>query len=125
MTEIFPFINTIIFQKYRIIKEIGVGAYSKVFTAENISNKKLVALKMQDRRSKYFDQLKHEAYYLVLLKGLGIPNFISYGRFKNYNILIEELLGESLETIIYFSKLLSKLKMYLFIMLFLLHYTMS
>ena len=108
MSENFPFVNTIIFQKYRIINKIGEGAYSNVYSAENIINKKLVALKIQDRK-KFFDQLKNEAYYLVLLKGFGIPNLISYGHFKNYNILIEELLGNSLE-ILFKKNLLHKNK---------------
>ena len=96
MSGNFPFINQLIFQKYRIINKIGEGAYSNVYSAENIMDKKLVALKIQDKK-KFFDQLKNEAFYLVSLKGFGIPNFISYGHFKNYNILVEELLGKSLE----------------------------
>ena len=98
MSENFPLVNTIIFQKYRIINKIGRGACSDVYSAENIINKKLVALKIQERKI-FFDQLKHEAFYLVLIKGFGIPNLVSYGHFKNYNILIEELLGNSLEVL--------------------------
>ena len=96
MNENFPFQNHIIFQKYRVIKQIGEGAYSKVFSAENIINKHQVALKIQDKRI-FFNQLQQEAYYLLLLKGFGIPNLISYGYYKNYNILVEELLGSTLE----------------------------
>ena len=41
--------------------------------------------------------LESESYYLFTLQGgLGIPKFISYGHTKNYNILIETLLGKSL-----------------------------
>ena len=43
------------------------------------------------------EKLEKEAYYLYLLKGFGIPKIISYGFSGNYNILIEELLGKSLE----------------------------
>ena len=40
--------------------------------------------------------LESEAYILLLLKGIGIPNVISYGKVMNYKLLIEELLGKSI-----------------------------
>jgi len=44
--------------------------------------------------------IESEAYTLYSLqKGFGIPKLISYGIIKNYNILIDTLLGESLENI--------------------------
>ena len=49
-----------------------------------------------EKRSSFNNFLETEAYYLFILKGLGIPNLISYGHNKKYNILIETLLGKSL-----------------------------
>ena len=44
--------------------------------------------------------LESEAYNLFnLQKGIGIPKLITYGHIKNYNILIETLLGNSVENI--------------------------
>ena len=40
--------------------------------------------------------LESEAYILILLKGIGIPNVISYRKVINYKLLIEELLGKSI-----------------------------
>ena len=41
--------------------------------------------------------LESEAYYLYNLQGgIGIPKFISYGHVGKYNVLIEELLDQSL-----------------------------
>ena len=53
-------------------------------------------MKIQDKKQKY-GNLEKEVYYLIQLKGKGIPKVISYGFSGNYNILIEELLGKSLE----------------------------
>ena len=43
-----------------------------------------------------FDYLGKEIYFLILLKGIGIPNVISFGQVMNYKVLIEELLGKSI-----------------------------
>ena len=40
--------------------------------------------------------LESEAYYLFSLRGTGIPEVLSFGRRKHYNILVEPLLGKSL-----------------------------
>ena len=53
-------------------------------------------MKIQEKKEVY-GKLEKEAYYLYLLKGFGIPKIISYGFSGNYNILIEESLGKSLE----------------------------
>ena len=53
-------------------------------------------MKVQNKKQKY-GTLEKEAYYLIHLKGIGIPKIISYGFSGKYNILIEELLGKSLE----------------------------
>ena len=65
-------------------------------SAKNLVDKNMVAVKIQDKYQIY-GNLEKEAYYLYLLKGFGIPKIISYGFSGNYNILIEELLGKSLE----------------------------
>ena len=91
------FLNKLIFGKYKINKKIGIGAHSIIFSGININNKELVALKIQKKGFFINENIEKEAYYLLQLKGYGIPKIISFGHFGKYNILIEELLGESLE----------------------------
>ena len=88
--------NKIIFGKYKIIKNIGKGAYSKVFLTKNIINQDLFALKIQNKSHK-FGSLESEAFYLFRLKNIGIPKIFSYGHLGQYYILVEELLGKTLE----------------------------
>ena len=45
--------------------------------------------------------LEREAYILYSLKGFGIPEVIAYGQNIKYNILIQELLGKSINIIFY------------------------
>ena len=89
--------NKLIFGKYKIIKEEkGNGISSKVFLAKNIMDQEFVTLKIQEK-TQILGDLEKEAYYLFQLKGIGIPKVISYGHSGKYKILVEELLGKSLE----------------------------
>ena len=88
--------NDIIFKKYKIIKRIGKGSFGVIYLAERIIDKKLFALKAEKINTQY-NFLESEAFFLYTLQGFGIPKFISYGHTKKCNILIEELLGKSLE----------------------------
>jgi len=90
------FFNKTIFGKFKLINLIGKGSYSLVFSAENLVDKSKVAVKIQDK-SQIYGNLEKEAYYLYILKGTGIPKIISYGKYKKYYILVEQLLGKSLQ----------------------------
>ena len=90
------FLNKIIFRKFQIIKLIGRGAYSRVFSVRNLANQNILAMKIQDKLQ-FYGNLENEAYILYHLKGLGIPKIISYGHYGKYNILVMQLLGKSLE----------------------------
>jgi len=88
-----------IFKKYKPIKKIGEGCFGNVYSVIRLKDKSAFAMKTEKINAKE-KMLESEAYILYnLQKGLGIPKLITYGRIKNYNILIETLLGESLENI--------------------------
>ena len=85
----------IFFNKYKLQKLINKSEFSYVYQGINIKSKELVAIKLEDRITMK-NILESEAYILFNLKGIGIPNIISYGKNKKYNILVEELLGPTL-----------------------------
>ena len=88
-------LSLIFFKKYKPLKIIGEGTFSVVYEGVNIQNKEKVALKIEQKDSK-ISLLKEEAYTIYNLRGYGILKFISFGHSKDYNILIEPLLGKSL-----------------------------
>ena len=92
-------VNRIIFQKYLPIKTIGKSSYSSVFLSKCVKEKKYVAIKIQNKNSITSD-LEQEAYYLYLLRGFGIPKIISYGISGNYKVLVEALLGKSIDVLL-------------------------
>ena len=85
-------------------KLINKSEFSEVYQGINIIKKEPVVIKIENRMA-IFNILESEAYILFTLKGFGIPNLISYGKSGKYNILVEELLGPSLNDILKLRKI--------------------
>ena len=92
------FRNDLIFKKYRIINKISEGVFGDIYLVLNIENNISYAMKVEKRDSN-IQLLKGECYNLYNLKGYGIPKLITGGKHNKYYILIEELLGQSLNDI--------------------------
>ena len=88
----------LVFKKYKVGKLIYKTQISLIHEGINEITKEQVAMKFEKIGGK-FDLLGTEIYYLLLLKGIGIPNVKSYGQVMNYKVLIEELLGKSIFSI--------------------------
>ena len=85
----------LIFKKYKPIKKIATGAFSEVYGGMNIIENTKIAMKIENKNSKR-PSLQSESFFLYSLKGLGIPQILSYGVNKEYNILVMPLLGKNL-----------------------------
>ena len=88
--------NQVFFKKYRCIKKLGEGSFGMIYKAEY--NDEYFALKFEDRL-KGSNLLESEAAIMSYLKGPNIPYVKSFGFSGNYQILIMQLLGKSLEDI--------------------------
>ena len=88
--------NKIYFSKYKLDSKIGQGSFGKIYSAHNINNGELFALKLEKRNGAN-SLLEIETYILCYLKGEGIPFIKSFGFSGDYNVLVMELLGKSLE----------------------------
>ena len=94
-----PYIKKLIFSKYLIRKKIGKGSFGTVYQGINTSNNEKIALKVEKRDKNDPGTLENEALRLVYLQGEGIPSVYCYGNNIEHNLLVEELLGKSLEEI--------------------------
>ena len=95
--------NHLFFGRYKIIKKIDQGTFGEVFLGLNTKTKDKVAIKLEPKRNP-LHFLQTEAFYLFMLKGFGIPKIEAFGHNERYNILVETLLGKSLNYLFYKNK---------------------
>ena len=88
--------NQLYFSKYRAIKKLGEGSFGKVYKGQYKGE--FYALKFESRAEGQ-NLLETEATIMSYLKGPNIPFVKSYGSNTEYNILVMQLLGKSLEDI--------------------------
>jgi serine/threonine protein kinase len=87
--------NPVVFKKYKVKKKLGEGAFGDVYLGQAIENNQYVAMKVEARKIAK-PILESEAFLLYSIAGLGIPEVKSFGKVKNYTVLVEPLLGKSL-----------------------------
>ena len=96
------FLNKIILNKYKIIKKIRRGSQAQIYLGENIKTLEQFAIKVEKNKSENC-LLKNEIYILGNLqntnsqKKTGIVEMYNCLKYKDYLILIEKLLGNSLD----------------------------
>ena len=84
-------------------KKLGSGAFGEVFVAKEIATGNEVAVKVESNRTRH-PQLLHEAKLIKLLKGKGIPELKGAIIEGDYNVMVMELLGPSLENLFKYCK---------------------
>eukprot|EP01116_Phalansterium_solitarium_P022706 TRINITY_DN75_c0_g2_i1.p1 TRINITY_DN75_c0_g2~~TRINITY_DN75_c0_g2_i1.p1 ORF type:complete len:391 (-),score=155.04 TRINITY_DN75_c0_g2_i1:292-1464(-) len=83
--------------KFRIGRKIGGGSFGDIYLGSNISNNEEVALKLESVKSKHPQLLYEAKLYKILAGGVGIPFVRWYGTEGEYNVMVMDLLGPSLE----------------------------
>ena len=91
-----PILNKKYFSKYKAIQKLGEGSFGKVYKA--VYKGEYYALKFENH-SEGQNLLEGEATIMSYLKGPNIPLIKSFGFSGEYNILVMQLLGQSLEDI--------------------------
>ena len=105
------------FSRYEIKEKIYTGSEYTIYKSLNTNNNKEFAIKIKrknesncniniteenevDSDDSYHEfndtKFENESYMLSMLKGFGIPELYSFGYNSNYNLMIMELLGQSL-----------------------------
>ena len=91
--------QNLLFKKYYILSKIDEGSFGSIYLAKNIITKEKVAIKVENRKQ-YKPLLEREAYILFYLRGPGLPKIITFGKTRDYFILIQTLLGPSLSSLL-------------------------
>ncbi|XP_078429323.1 casein kinase 1-like protein 10 [Wolffia australiana] len=83
--------------KFKLGRKLGGGSFGEIYLGVNIQNGEEVAVKLESAKTKH-PQLHYESkLYLLLQGGTGIPHMRWFGVEGEYNIMVIDLLGPSLE----------------------------
>ncbi|XP_023216135.1 casein kinase I-like [Centruroides sculpturatus] len=85
--------------KYKFIRKIGSGSFGEVYLGIDITNEERVAIKLESREVKYPRLLYEGKFYEILQGGNGIPRIRWYGEESDFNVLVMDRLGISLENL--------------------------
>jgi len=82
---------------YRLGRKIGNGSFGSIYLGTNIHSGNEVAIKLESVKSRH-PQLNYEyKVYRLLEGGVGLPKVHWFGREGDYNALVMDILGPSLE----------------------------
>ncbi|KAJ6623569.1 kinase-like domain-containing protein [Mycena sp. CBHHK59/15] len=83
--------------KYRLEEEIAVGGCGQVFLGVHTIAGKEVAIKLEPAIAKHSPLKQESKIYKTLMGGTGVPWIMWSGRQGDYNVMVIDLLGPSLE----------------------------
>ncbi|XP_010906778.1 casein kinase 1 isoform X1 [Elaeis guineensis] len=83
--------------KFKLGRKIGSGSFGELYLGVNIQSGEEVAIKLESVKTKH-PQLHYESkLYMLLQGGTGIPHLKWFGVEGDYNVMVIDLLGPSLE----------------------------
>ncbi|PWA66918.1 serine/threonine/dual specificity protein kinase, catalytic domain-containing protein [Artemisia annua] len=89
--------ESIVGGKFKLGRKIGSGSFGELYLGVNLQTGEEVAIKLESVKTKH-PQLHYESkVYMLLQGGTGIPNLKWFGVEGEYNIMVIDLLGPSLE----------------------------
>ena len=88
--------------KYRLGRKIGSGSFGDIYLGTHISTGEEVAIKLESIKSKHPQLLYESKLYKILGGGVGIPSVRSFTVEGDYNVMVLDLLGPSLEDLFNF-----------------------
>lgn len=88
--------------RYALGRKIGNGSFGDIYLGNNITTKEEVAIKLESMKTRH-PQLAYEYRLYRILQGhVGIPSVHWFGQEGDYNVLVMDLLGPSLEDLFNF-----------------------
>lgn len=88
--------------KFRLGRKIGSGSFGEIYLGTNVQTNEEVAIKLENIKTKHPQLLYESKLYKILQGGTGIPNLRWFGTEGDYNVLVMDLLGPSLEDLFNF-----------------------
>ncbi|KAH0906649.1 hypothetical protein HID58_038476, partial [Brassica napus] len=89
-------------KKFRLGRKIGSGSFGEIHLGTHIQTNEEVAIKLENAKTKHPQLLYESKLYKLLQGGTGVPNIKWFGVEGDYNVLVMDLLGPSLEDLFNF-----------------------
>ncbi|GMN49006.1 hypothetical protein TIFTF001_018166 [Ficus carica] len=87
----------VIGNKFKLGRKIGSGSFGELYLGVNVQTGEEVAVKLEPTKTKH-PQLHYESkLYMLLQGGTGVPHLKWFGVEGEYNVMVIDLLGPSLE----------------------------
>jgi len=87
---------------FRLGRKIGSGSFGDIYIGTNVQTNVEVAIKLESTRSQHPQLLYESKLYKLFAGGCGVPNVHWYGVEGDYNVMVIDLLGPSLEDLFNF-----------------------
>lgn len=97
MTSLNIQIGHTINNKYIVGVKIGSGSFGQIHLGKNLQTNEDVAIKFESIRSRHPQLLYESRIYQMLQGGVGIPNIHWFGVEGEFNVMVVDLMGPSLE----------------------------
>lgn len=94
--------DSIVGAKYRLGRKLGGGSFGEIYLGTHIQTGEEVGVKLEPVKARHPQLLYESKLYKILQGGSGIPNLRWYGVEGDYNVMVIDLLGPSLEDLFNF-----------------------
>lgn len=88
--------------QFRLVRKIGSGSFGDIYLGINITSGEEVAVKLESTKARHPQLLYESKLYRILQGGVGIPHVRWYGQVREFNAMVMDLLGPSLEDLFNF-----------------------
>ncbi|TYI74048.1 hypothetical protein E1A91_D07G173000v1 [Gossypium mustelinum] len=83
--------------KFKLGRKIGSGSFGELYLGVNVQTGEEVAVKLESAKTKHPHLYYESKLYMLLQGGMGIPHLKWFGVETDYNVMVIDLLGPSLE----------------------------
>eukprot|EP01122_Echinamoeba_exundans_P000679 TRINITY_DN105_c1_g1_i1.p1 TRINITY_DN105_c1_g1~~TRINITY_DN105_c1_g1_i1.p1 ORF type:complete len:423 (+),score=74.57 TRINITY_DN105_c1_g1_i1:351-1619(+) len=88
--------------KFKLLKKVGSGSFGDIYHGQHIYSNEDVAVKLESTKTKHPQLLYESKIYKLLAGGVGIPSIRYFNVEGDYNVMVIDLLGPSLEDLFNF-----------------------